>query len=183
MKNLGRNSLGLLMIVLLIFGLASLKGCSDSLTNPPDPKNEEEEEFEDKISGIMYLRGQKITTTYSDWPIPEGEKPTVESTYIDFIISLKLDPENPERVRIYGLEGADVGKYENMIYPNCTNTNECKVFGEMTGERSFTVDLENQGRTYTATGAFKSTDYKIVGEYNYQNIIIRYDLFAELLSE
>lgn len=182
MKNFRRNSIGLLMIMLMIFGFASMKACSDSLTNPPDPKNEEEE-VEDRISGIMYLRGQKITTTYSDWPIPEDDKPTIDSTYIDFIISLKLDPENPDRVRIYGLEGADVGKYEYMIYPNCTNTNECKVFGEMTGERSFTVDLENQDRTYTATGAFKSTDYKIVGEYNHKNVTIEYDLFAELISE
>ena len=181
MKIVQINGIGLLIIMLLVFGFASMKGCSDSSTDPYDSKNEEE--VVDRISGIMYLRGQKVTTTYSDWPIPEGDKPTVDSSYINFIISLKLDQKNPEKVRIYGLEGADVGKYENLIFPNCTNTNECKVYGEMTGLRSFTVELENSGRTYTATGAFKSTDYKIVGEYNYQNITIQYDLFAELISE
>jgi hypothetical protein len=165
-----------LIILLLMAGLFVFKACSDSSTSlgpPPD------DEIVDSISGLMLMRGVKTTTTY----FPEGEKPDVESEHVNFLVKLKLSSENDDSVRIYGLEGADTGKFDHRVFPGCTHPDDCKVHGRMTGIRNFKVDLNHQGRTYKATAVYQTVDFDIQAEYQYQNVTIHYDLTGERIFD
>ena len=165
-----------LIILLLTVGLFLFKGCSDSSTSlgpPPD------DEVVDSISGLMLVRGLKTTTIYS----PEGEEPYVDSENVHFLVKLKLDREKEDAVRIYGLEGADTGKFDHMAFPGCTHPDDCEVYGTMTGIRNFEVHLDNQGRTYKATAVYQTVDFDIQAEYQYQNVTIHYDLTGERIFD
>lgn len=138
--------------------------------------------LEGERSGYQYetilVGGYKITTTYSDWPIPEGDKPRVDTSRIGFIFGKEI---NKDHFRILGLDGADVGKRGNQVFPNCPDSGKCEIIGNMTGPESFKVNLNNDGRTYNATANFGTSGFEMEGEYNYQNVNVKYDLLGERL--
>lgn len=126
----------------------------------------------------IIVSGEKITTTYSDWPIPEGDKPSVDTSRTGFIFARQLDDD---QFRIIGLDGADVGKRGNQVFPNCPDNGECVIMGNTTGSDGFEVNLNNNGRTYSATANFGTSGFEMEAEYNYQNVKIKYDLLGEWL--
>lgn len=132
----------------------------------------------------LFVYGKKVTTTYSDWPIPEGDKPTVDTSGISFIMLRQIKKYS---FQIYGLEGADVGKRDNLVFPNCTDMDECKIRAKITGQSKFKINLNNEGRTYKATGQFRKVEFlfghvvdlTMEAEYQYQNLTIKYELGGE----
>lgn len=172
MRIIQRNRTGLLFILLSILGLLMIKGCGDSSTSPDD------EEEGDQVSGIFYVRGKEVRTIYSDWPIPEGEVPSKDEERISFIIKIQKIRTGSDQLRIIGLEGADVGKYDNRIYPDCTIPEECKIYGNLVGE-DLAIDIENNDRSYQATGKIYKTYepyLEMTATYSYQNVKIEYTL-------
>lgn len=137
------------------------------------------EEPEYPKTGLYFLRGEKITTTYSDWPIPEGEEPEIDTVRVDFSTHLKVQ-DDQEMIRFAGLHGADAGEMENRVYPNCTISEDCVILGQSTGTESFEIDVENNGRTYTGSGIARSTDFQLTAQYQYQNTTIDYELEGQM---
>lgn len=172
MMNQRKKQIFVLLMICILGGSMIFAGCGGSSTGP-------EKEFFDPVSGIMLVRAEKTTNIYSDWPIPEGDDPEIKTEIINFIFVLKLSREIEGQVRIYGLEGADVGKYDHRVYPDCINPNDCKVYGTMSDNTNLEVDLENNGRTYVATGSIQTMDFNIQAEYQHENVVIQYDLTGE----
>lgn len=137
------------------------------------------EEPEYPHTGLYFVGGEKRTTSYSDWPIPEGEEPEVDTERVEFSIHLKVQ-DDQEAIRFVGLHGTDAGEMENRVYPDCTISEDCVILGQSTGTESFEIDIENEGRTYTATGNARSTDFQLNAQYQYQNITIDYDLEGQM---
>lgn len=137
------------------------------------------EEPEYPKTGLYFLKGEKITTTYSNWPIPEGEEPEINTERVEFSMHLEVQDDR-ETIRFAGLHGADAGEMENRVYPDCTISEDCVILGQSTGTESFEIDIENNGRTYTATGTARSTDFQLNAQYQYQNTTIEYSLGGQL---
>lgn len=177
MRLFQRNSTGLIIVLLGMFGLFLIKGCGDSSTNMDDDEDVEA----DQISGIFYVTGEEIRTIYSDWPIPEGEEPSRDKTRIGFIMKIQKIGDGDDQLRIVGLEGADVGKYDNRVYPDCSTPDECKIYGSLIGE-DLEIEIENNGRSYQAAGSIYQTYepyVEMTATYNYQNVTIQYELEGE----
>jgi hypothetical protein len=92
---------------------------------------------------------------------------------------MKMNNRVNNMVRVYGLEGADVGKRGQYFYPDCNALDECKVIGTLDGE-DLTIDLQHNGRSFKAEGEvlrFEGSDYSIVemaATYSYENTTIQY---------
>lgn len=174
-----KNKWVLALLLFSLLGLLAFNSCSDSLEGP----NTDDEE-DDIISALMYLDGIQITTTYSAWPVPENDVPEVDTTRIGFLVKIQSIDGEKNSIRIYGLEGADVGKRENYLYPDCENPDDCKVIGTL-AEEELEIDISNNGRSYQAEGKIYQTYdpyIEMTGIYNYQNIIIHYEAEGGLMG-
>lgn len=153
--------------LLLLIPLFFLNGCKNSSTNS---------ETNDVISGIYKLSGEKIRTRYSDWPIPEGEHPVIDTVGVSFL--LKIEPLNDGKgtFRLYGLESVDIGKNEKKVFPDCIDPKDCPFFGKVVGE-SFEILVSENERTYHATGFIyqRYTPYiNLTATYQHQNYTMQY---------
>jgi len=125
------------------------------------------------------MKGFETITRYSEWPIPEGEVPTVQRYGVHFFMLMKMNNRVDSMVRVYGLEGADVGKVDRYLYPGCNTLDNCKVIGTLEGE-DLTIEIQNNGRSYQAEGTiqfFEDSDYsiaEITATYNNKNTTIQY---------
>lgn len=168
----------LVVFAALCFG-AFLLGCSENSVQP-EP---ESEVSADTLSTLFFLEGKKIETRYSEWPVPDGEQPSVDTTNIYFTVHIKRVEGDMKKVRFYGLEGADAGSAGNRVYPNCTVSDDCKVYGNIVLGQQFEIDLENNGRTYQANGLVTTFEANLTGRYQYQNLTIDYELQGERYYE
>jgi len=151
--------------------VAGLAGCEDFISVF---------DKSDDTKTILYeMKGFETITRYSEWPIPEGEVPTVKRYGVHFFMLMKMDNRVNNLVRLYGLEGADVGKRNQHLYPDCNPEADCKVIGTLDGE-NLTIDLQHEGRSYQAEGAvqfFEDSDYsiaEITATFNYENTTVQY---------
>lgn len=154
----------------LLFGMFALSifivaGCSGSSTGP-------EVRIFDTTSGDIYMYGKELTTVH----LSNGETADEITTYIDFVMTVKLLKVGEESVRFYGLEGADVGKKGHNVFPGCTRSDDCPVFGRMTGNETFEININHQGRSYTATGSIRTVNVEMEAVYQSENVTIRYEL-------
>lgn len=165
------------VLIVAVIGQFILAGCSNDASGPDAGG-----EFVDRISGNFYLEGFKIEKRFSDWPIPPDEEPSIDTTRIDFSLTIVLpDPEQDE-VRFYGLSGADVGESDHRVYPGCTVPEDCKVFGQRTDLEEIAIILENDGRMYHGFAYVRTNYIGVQAEYQYQNITIEYDLDGQRFS-
>ena len=88
----------------------------------------------------LFVFGKKVTTTYSNWPIPEADKPTVDTSFVSFVMLRQVKKYS---FQVYGLEGADVGKRDDLVYSNCTDMEKCKVRAKITGPGRFKINLNS----------------------------------------
>lgn len=147
-------------------------GCVD-----PDPPR-----IIDRTSGIFYLYGTRITVEDPCIHCPSDQDYLRE--IVDFSVIAKLDPDNWDRVQFYGLQGADTGDMDKRVYPDCTRSADCEIFGSISlsdGGR-YEIDIENQGHRYYATGVLSSTTIHLQGQYTYEDITIDYDLSGKKVS-
>ena len=154
----------------MIFGILAsallfVAGCDRSSTAP-------EVRIVDTTSGIIYMYGKVLTSVH----LPNGETADEITTYIDFVMTLKLLKVGEDKVRFYGLEGTDVGKNGNNVYPGCTHPDDCPVYGRMTDNETFEISISNQGRNYTASGSVRTVNVLLEGVYQTENVTIRYEL-------
>jgi hypothetical protein len=160
-----------------LIGWIAISSCGDSLTVPG--------EDQEPLSSLIQLRGEVITTTYSNWPIPENEEPSVDTTRVGFFVKIHSLPGQNNEVRMYGLEGADVGKRGNHLFPDCSHPDDCKIIGTLTDEK-LNIDLRNNGRTYKAEGFIYQTYdpyVEMTATYNYQNMMIEYELEGGVFND
>ncbi|WP_234568085.1 hypothetical protein [Rhodohalobacter sp. 614A] len=131
----------------------------------------EPEEPVDNISGVYYLRG---TQTHSGLPwfnrLIDYRDPY--TNYTEFSFYVKLVKDKVDTVRIYGLEGADAGIAEKKVFPNCTNSDDCKVYGKRKSSGEIEIDIEHDGRRYQASGYITS----LTARLSYGNVSVDYDL-------
>ena len=140
-----------------------------------------EVEIEDTISGIYYLSGPRTTMGKSCTRCPADQDSLRE--YISFSVIARLDHDNRERIQLYGIQGADTGELDKRVYPDCTRSEDCEVFGYIvpSGEfvvngGAFKIDIENSGHRYQDTGSLGTSTIDLKGQYNYEDITIDYDL-------
>ena len=130
----------------------------------------------DEISGVYFLEGLKITfLTLSE---SETEDVTVDTTYFALPTKVLEDFDKKDTLQFIGLEGADVGKNGNRVYPDCSVPDECKIYASLTGE-IVEINLSNNGRTYKAQGSLRIRNKPIIeleSEFRYQNLRIQYFL-------
>ena len=168
MKKFYRLKWILFIPILFIIGLSTFSSCSESMTVPE----------EEPLSAVIYLYGQQITSTYSAWPIPENEEPIVDTTGIAFFTKFQSIHGDENQLRVYGLEGADVGKRGNQLFPGCEHPDECRITGTLINEE-FSINLTNDGRSYQAKGFIYQTYdpyVEMTATYNYQNTTFEYEL-------
>lgn len=170
------------ILLLSCLGMLGLSGCKDLFSGS--------DRDDDSISGLFALTGKEIVTTYSDWPIPENDVPSVDTTRIRFLMLTNSVPKEENMVRLYGLEGADVGKRERYLYPGCDTPNDCKITGTLDGE-ILTIELYNNGRSYQAEGAIRNvtdgnnrSNYVVItATYHYQHTTIQYEIEGGVIIE
>lgn len=169
-----RNYKYLLAIVLLTVLMLS---CVDS----GDP------EFNDTISSIYYLRGPRTTVQDPCVHCPAGQDSLRE--IVSFSVIARLDKENKNRIQFYGIQGADTGEFGKRVFPDCTRSADCEVFGEIisggafvNNGGSFEIDIENDGHRYHSTGFLSTSTINLQGRYTYDDITIDYDLTGKRVS-
>jgi len=170
------------VLLLSCLGMIGLSGCENSFFGS--------DREDDTISGLFALTGKEIVTTYTDWPIPENDVPKRVTTNIDFLMLIRSVQGEKNMVRMYGLEGADVGKREHYLYPGCKTPDDCKITGTLDGE-VVEMDINNNGRSYRATVTIRNvtdgnnlSNYaEITATYNYQNTTIHYEVDGDVRME
>lgn len=172
-------------LVALLFsltGLLAIHSCSDSSidfdTDTVGGKDK-------TLSNLIYLRGIQIMTQYSAWPIPENDVPTVDTTRIRFLMKIHSIRGERDLIRLYGLDGADVGKRDHYLYPDCKDPDNCKIIGNLSDE-VLEINLNNNGRSYEADGNIYQTYDPYVemsATYKYQNTTIEYELEGGVSEE
>lgn len=129
-----------------------------------------------EISGVYFLEGLKITfLTLSD---SENEDVIVDTTYFTLPTKVLQDFDKKDTLQFIGLEGADVGKNGNRVYPACSVPDECKIYASLIGD-IIEINLSNNGRTYKAKGSLRIRNKPIIdleSEFLYQNVRILYFL-------
>lgn len=181
MKTISQLTKKSIVFLIFCFAMAGLSGCEDLF-----PFFEKDTNKTDLYSMI----GQQTVTSYSEWPIPEGEDPTVVTSSYRFPMLIDFNAGNDKQIRLYGLEGADVGKREQYLYHDCNPTADCKVIGRLDGEE-LTIDLRHEGGSFRAEGAIRNfTDsydtndfIELAATYTYQQTIIQYELRGEVVIE
>ena len=162
--------------VLLIscFAMAGLTGCEDFFSVFGKDNNK---------TAFYFMRGEETVTSYSEWPIPEGEEPSLVTSSYRFMMLIDFNNGNDNQVRLYGLEGADVGKRDQYLFAGCDPLVDCEVTAVLDGEE-LTINLEHDGRSYKAEGAIRNiTDsyytndsVELTATYRYQQTTIQYEL-------
>jgi hypothetical protein len=170
--------------ILLSLFLSCMILCScieDSL----NPSEYEPREPDIDLAGLWLLSGAEETTTYSEWPIPPDEDPVQKKNSQGFNMLIQQTGEN--QIRIYGLVGADAGRAEHSVFPECNNPENCKVFGTKTGDRTWEIDIKNGQRTFYATIEVKilinKTEIRLESTYEYQNKSIEHTMDGEKIPE
>lgn len=136
--------------------------------------NSGDTEIHDNLSGIYYLEGPRITV---EDPCIHCAPETNELTErISFSVIARLDHDNPERIQFYGIQGADTGDFGKRVFPGCTRSADCEVFGRIISGGAFEIDIENNGHRYQATGSLGSATINLRGQYTYEDLTIDYDL-------
>lgn len=161
--------------LIIILGAVFLYGCADSSTNT---------QVNEKVVGTYSIIGEKIVTKYSEWPIPENEEPAVDTLGVDFLLVIAAAENREDTIRLYGVEGIDIGEGDNRVFPNCTVPAECEFFGRLVGE-DLEINVSNNSRSYQAEGKIFQTyepHLEMTATYNYQNTTIEYDLEGEVLE-
>lgn len=137
--------------------------------------------IDDTISGIYYLSGPR--TTIEDPCIHCAPETSELREYMDISVVARQDPDDRERIQFYGIQGVDTGEFEKRVFPNCTRSADCEVFGKITSSNTFQtnggafeIDIENNGRRYQATGSLGTSTIDLKGQYTYEDITIDYDL-------
>lgn len=160
-----------IVLLLSCISIAGLTGCEDLFSVFDKSKD---------TKTILYeMKGFETITRYSEWPIPEGESPSVQRYGVHFFMLVKVNNRVNNLVRLYGMEGADVGKHDRYLYPDCNSLDDCKVIGTLDGE-DLTIDLRHEGRSFQAEGEvrfFEGSDYsiaEITATYQYKNTTIQY---------
>lgn len=167
------------VLFLSCISMAGLAGCGDLFSG----FDKEDGRKNDNSSVLYAMRGNQIITSYSEWPIPEGEEPSEVTSRYDFLMLIDFKSGDDKQVRFYGLEGADVGKRDHYLYPDCTNPDNCKITGTLEGE-DLTINIQRNGRSYQAEGVIRriihnNNDYgsaELTATYKYQNTTIEYRL-------
>lgn len=161
------------VLLLTCLGMLGLSGCKDLFSGS--------DREDDTIIGLFALSGQEIVTNYSEWPIPENDEPSVETTRIDFLMLIRSVDGEENRVRLYGLEGADVGKREHYFYPSCKTPDDCKITGMLEGE-DLKIDINSNGRSYRAEVKIRNNYVEITATYNYQQTTINYEVDGVMIE-
>ncbi|MCG2590606.1 hypothetical protein [Rhodohalobacter sulfatireducens] len=159
-----------------------LFSCTDDSLNQ---SKYEPKEPDINLSGLWLLSGAEETTTYSEWPIPPDEDPVQKKNSQGFNMLIQQMDEN--KIRIYGLVGADAGRAENSVFSACSNPENCKVYGTKTGDRTWEVDIKNGQRTFYATIEVEilinKTEIRLESRYEFQNKSIEHTLDGEKIPE
>lgn len=142
----------------------------------------------DRTSGFYALSGPRVTVDDSCFHCPVGENTLNES--ITFSLFVQVDPNNPERIQFYGLQGADTGDMDRRVFPECTRSQDCEVFGTIQTGGAFEIDIENNGHRYQATGTIARVEnnpaglyaLQLQGQYSYEDITIDYNLQGRQVS-
>lgn len=176
-----KSALRKILLNLFLFCMVLFSSCDDGPNQPPyEPK----EPYID-LSGLWLLSGAEETTTYSEWPIPPNEDPVQKKNSQGFNMLIQEMDEN--KIRIYGLVGADAGRAEHSVFPTCNTPENCKIFGTKTGDRTWEVDIKNGQRTFYATIEVEilinKIEIKLESTYEYQNKSIVHTLDGEKIPE
>ncbi len=164
-----------LIIIALLFSI--LIGCSTGSTEPEPP--EPPEPF-DRISGIFFLDGTRTTVEDPCFHCPAGEDTLKER--VSFSLIAQLEHDNSERIQFFGLQGADTGDMDKRVFPDCTRSADCEIFGTFESEAFFEIDIENNGHRYQASGSIGEVEIELQGQYSYDDITIDYDLSGKRVS-
>ncbi|TVQ06078.1 MAG: hypothetical protein EA359_01650 [Balneolaceae bacterium] len=119
------------------------------------------------------MSGEKISTGITCVHC-SGSQPYEQRTTYSFNVEWTAD--SPDRIRFFGLEGADAGASRYRVFPGCTHPDNCEVYGKIIGLEEFEIDIEHEGRRFRANGVFRTVSVELSGQFTFDDITITYDL-------
>ncbi len=137
-------------------------------------------EINDTISGIYYLQGPRIKV--EDPCIHCAPESNELTERINFSVIARLDHNNPDRIQFFGLQGADTGDMDKRVFPDCTRSEDCEIYGRIISGGAFEIDIENNGHRYQATGSLGTATINLKGQYTSDDVTIDYDLSGKRVS-
>lgn len=147
--------------ITLIVGLL-IVGCSESSTNPdsdPGPT--------DDISGLYFMHGTKIFSTYA-WPwFSDSEILESDTTQITITTYLKVVEDRPDTLEFFNLEGANSGSPSALPYECPQNFPADCAFAKFDGS-NFEFMNNYWGHTYTGTGTLINGKITLDTSYGYR---------------
>ena len=153
--------------ILVFLVVTILANCSGSPVGP-------EPQQPDRISGVFYLQGPKTTTGPPCLHcLPDNE--TLQEI-IYHSVNVQLVEGKQDTVRFFGVYGADAGDTADRVFPDCTSSNDCKVYGRLTSSEQYEIDIEHSGRRFRATGVIRTVTFTLEGQYTHENRTIDYEL-------
>lgn len=162
------------ILSVLFFLLIYSVGCKDSIDSEP-------KEPGDLITGMYFVEGEKIIYQYPTWPIEDGHLPVIDTIRVEIALNIQLQDDR-ETIRLVGVPGADVGIFEHRMYPNCTQSRDCEIYGTKTSEDNFEINLSGNGRTYQAN-LFLKNYFELEAKFQYQSTTIDYNLTGQRYFE
>ncbi len=132
----------------------------------------------DEISGIYIMTGLRTVDTYTDGIASENEKTETTQTNISLVIKVKLIENNQDKVRFYGLEGADTGNFDEKVFSNCIKPEHCPVYATLNNTK-LEFDIVQNGRSYKGSGTItiiNQTVMQLNSKFQNGNITIEYDI-------
>jgi hypothetical protein len=173
------NHLSLKILVIVLLGCLMLTATSSSVTDDP-------------YTGLYYVHGSKIMTFYT-CPFIEtctpDDGPFMDTTRIASVVAVKWMEEKTDTLHFFGLPGADEG--ESKQYFGLTQIDDAagnmsnygvlagyKIYGSVSDD-SFTIQYNNAGFHYDATGTISNDVIDIEGTFYFRTISVDYDLTGE----
>lgn len=161
------------LLISVIF-LIVLSTCSETPTeSKPEP---EPEAPVDTISGVYFLDGSQTHWFWDCFNCFTDENPFRNGT--EFSVNVQLVQDKVDTVRFYGLEGADAGIAEKMVFPDCIHPYDCKVYGRLYPSGDIEIELERNGRSYSALWS----ENTLRGTFSHGEFSVKYDLLGKRVT-
>ena len=178
-ENRASHMKSVLIPFIFLMSLPFLMSCSGrSVESTPDTDPIETPAW---LTGVHYLHGPKTTTGVPNQHFHPDYDYLPE--IVSFSVNVAIVEGKQDTIRFFGLYGADAGDVVDRVFPDCTVSDDCKVYARVnTPFVDFEIDIENRGRRYQATGVFTPTTLQLTGRYTHGGREIDYELDGERIE-
>ncbi|WP_234568087.1 hypothetical protein [Rhodohalobacter sp. 614A] len=143
----------------------------------------------ESISGMYFLHGTKISTIYPCTFTCFDMEPARDTVSVAFTTNVWLVQEKTDTLRFLGLLGADAGEsgpnqFNEFIFPiELQDEDQYRIYGRISDNSEFEIDLKSAGPRYTAAGSFTGKTIQLEGQYHYRQRTFEYSFQGVRIEE